>query len=65
MEYLKTIGPALSKEYGFPVSFVFVNSHPGEDRYLFNKEPMEESAWLALEGQKSGQHKTGKKKFGK
>ncbi len=50
LEYLKTAGPALSAEFGFPVSFIFVNSHPGENPDLFNQEPIDESEWMAMNG---------------
>lgn len=50
LEYLKTAGPALSAEFGFPVSFIFVNSHPGESPDLFYQEPVEEAEWAAMNG---------------
>ncbi len=49
LEYLKVAGPQLSKEFGFPVGFIFVNSHPGETADLFNQEPMEMRDWLAMQ----------------
>ncbi|MEK7234355.1 MAG: hypothetical protein AAB268_11105 [Elusimicrobiota bacterium] len=45
MEYLKESAPALSEQYGFPISFVFVNSRPDEDPYLFDKEPADKGQW--------------------
>lgn len=39
MLYLKRQGPILSAQYGFPVYFIFINSHPGEDPMLFYKKP--------------------------
>jgi hypothetical protein len=59
MEYLKSAGPALSKEYGFPVSFYFVNSHPGEDPDLFDKTPMDEAQFKAM--QQGGGKQNGRK----
>ncbi len=47
LEYLKTQGPILSAKYGFPVSFVFVNSHPNEDPHLFDLAPTDPSQWQA------------------
>ncbi|MDE2143516.1 MAG: hypothetical protein KGJ84_14005 [Elusimicrobia bacterium] len=61
MEHLKAVAPALSAEFGFPVSFIFVNSHPGEDPDLFSKTPVEESDWQASQngGGKSGRKHQG------
>ncbi|MDE2509788.1 MAG: hypothetical protein KGL74_01580, partial [Elusimicrobia bacterium] len=61
MEHLKASEKALSAEYGFPVSFIFVNSHPGEDPDLFSKTPVEESDWQASQngGGKSGRKHQG------
>jgi hypothetical protein len=47
LEHLKTAGPRLSEEFGFPVSFIFVNSHPGESADLFYQTPMSEEEWAA------------------
>jgi hypothetical protein len=47
MEHLQQVAPELSKEYGFPVSFIFVNSHPNEDPDLFNKEETSAEDWEA------------------
>lgn len=47
LEHLKTAGPRLSKEFGFPVSFIFVNSHPGESADLFYQTPMSLQEWNA------------------
>jgi hypothetical protein len=47
LEHLRQAGPALSREFGFPVSFIFVNSHPGEDPDLFNRQPMSKAEWAA------------------
>ena len=41
LEHLQASAPALSKEYGFPISFIFVNSHPNEDPDLFNRKPID------------------------
>ena len=38
MNYMKAQEAALSAQYGFPVSFVFINSHPHEDPMLFYKQ---------------------------
>jgi hypothetical protein len=38
MEYMKAQEPILSAKYGFPVSFIFINSHPNEDPMLFYKK---------------------------
>ena len=42
LEYLKAQEPALGARYGFPVSFLFLNSHPGEDPMLFYQVPGED-----------------------
>ena len=47
LEHLKASAPALSAEYGFPVSFIFVNSRPGEDPDLFNQQPIGKNEWAA------------------
>ncbi|HEX4047247.1 MAG TPA: hypothetical protein VH309_05410 [Elusimicrobiota bacterium] len=54
MEHLRRIAPELSKEYGFPVSFIFVNSHPGEDPDLFDKPAMTQEDWDASQNQGRG-----------
>lgn len=41
LEHLQEAAPALSAEYGFPISFIFVNSHPDEDPDLFNQNPID------------------------
>ena len=51
MEYLQASAPALSAEYGFPVSFIFVNSHPGERPDLFNQKPIDGAQWRASQAQ--------------
>jgi hypothetical protein len=56
MEHLIKVAPELSKEYGFPISFIFVNSHPGEDPDLFYKEAMTEEDWNASQGQGGGKN---------
>jgi hypothetical protein len=56
MDHLIKVAPELSKEYGFPVSFIFVNSHPGEDPDLFSKEAMSEEDWNASQGQGGGKN---------
>jgi hypothetical protein len=56
MEHLKKVAPELSKEFGFPVSFIFVNSHPGESPDLFNQKPVDESDWMESQGQGRGQN---------
>lgn len=50
MEYLQANQDKLSKEYGFPVSFIFVNSHPGESPDLFSQKPMSLEEWKARNG---------------
>jgi len=68
MDYLIAQAPALSKEFGFPVGFIFVNSHPGEDSDLFYQTPMEESQFKAMQqsgGNKQGGKKSGGKKNGR
>lgn len=45
LDYLKTQGPILSEQYGFPVSFVFVNSHAGEPSDLFYRTPVTQEQW--------------------
>ncbi|UPT73266.1 MAG: hypothetical protein M0D55_15455 [Elusimicrobiota bacterium] len=62
LEHLKAIGPALSAEFGFPVSFIFVNSHPGESPDLFNQEAVSEADWMAMNG---GGKKGGGRKHGR
>lgn len=47
LEHLKTAGPRLSREYGFPVDFIFVNSHPGESPDLFYQQPLSQAEWAA------------------
>ena len=54
MEHLQQVAPELSKEFGFPVSFIFINSHPGEDSDLFLKPEMSEADWNASQGQGRG-----------
>jgi len=54
LEHLKTAGPALSKEFGFPVSFIFVNSHPGENPDLYNQEPMDADEWARMQKHQGG-----------
>lgn len=61
MEYLESVAPALSKEYGFPVSFLFVNSHPGEDAAIFYQEAVEEADWIASQNQRGAKAGAGKK----
>jgi hypothetical protein len=56
MEHLKAAAPALSAEYGFPISFVFINSHPGEDMDIYDKTPMTESVWTAMKRQNGRKH---------
>jgi len=51
MEHLKASEASLSKEYGFPVSFIFVNSHPGESPDLFYQTPVDEAEWVASQKQ--------------
>ncbi|MBI3297079.1 MAG: hypothetical protein HYZ75_02870 [Elusimicrobia bacterium] len=48
MEHLKASEARLSAEYGFPVSFIFVNSHPGEDPDLFNRRETSPDDWGAI-----------------
>ncbi|MFI5363883.1 MAG: hypothetical protein ACHQ49_18120 [Elusimicrobiota bacterium] len=55
MEYLKTQEPVLTEKYGFPVSFLFLNSHPGEDPMLFYKTPIA-SPKSAGSGRKHGRN---------
>jgi len=45
MHHLQRVAPKLSRQYGFPVSFVFVNSHPHEDMDLFYQELGDEAQW--------------------
>jgi hypothetical protein len=63
MEYLKASEASLSAEYGFPVRFIFVNSHPGEDSDLFYQEPVDEKDWEASQkgggGRNSGRRHRG------
>jgi hypothetical protein len=54
MEHLQKVAPELSKEYGFPVSFIFVNSHPGEDSDLFSKKAVDADEWEASQRQGNG-----------
>lgn len=61
LEHLQNIGPALSAEYGFPVSFIFVNSHPNEDPDLFLKPEMSAEDWDASQGRGGNGRKHGKK----
>lgn len=49
-DYLEKQGPALSAKYGFPVTFVFLNSHPHEDLLLFYRKPMSQDDWDAQQG---------------
>lgn len=59
LEYLKAAGPKLSAEFGFPVSFIFVNSHPGERADLFDQTPMSEEEWAVANaggGRQDGRH---------
>jgi hypothetical protein len=51
MEHLKASEASLSKEYGFPVSFIFVNSHPGENSDLFYQTAVDEAEWVASQKQ--------------
>jgi hypothetical protein len=60
LEHLEKIGPELSKEYGFPVSFIFVNSHPNEDPDLFSKPEMSAEDWEASQGRGGNGRKHGK-----
>ncbi|MFI5363196.1 MAG: hypothetical protein ACHQ49_14615 [Elusimicrobiota bacterium] len=59
LEHLQQVAPELAKEYGFPVSFIFVNSHPNEDPDLFYKE--ETSAADFAASQNRGGGKNGRK----
>ncbi len=43
--HLEAEAPKLSAEYGYPVSFLFLNSHPGEDPMLFYQEPTPLDQW--------------------
>ena len=67
MEYLKAAAPALSKEFGFPVSFIFVNSHAGEDPDLFDKTPMDEAQFKSRQrgGKQGGKGSNGRKHGGR
>jgi len=47
LEYLKTQGPILTEKYGFPVSFVFVNSHANEPPDLFYRKAVSQEDWEA------------------
>ena len=62
LEHLKGSEAALSAEYGFPVSFIFVNSHPGEDPNLFSKPEMTEAEFAQMQGGgRNGGGKNGRK----
>jgi hypothetical protein len=65
MDHLIAVAPALSKEYGFPVSFIFVNSHPGEDPDLFYKPAMTEEDWNESQGQGGGKNGRNGRKHGR
>ncbi len=54
LDYLKTQGPILSERYGFPVSFVFVNSHAGEPSDLFYRAPVTQEQWEKMAQQGGG-----------
>lgn len=54
MEYLQANEAKLSAEYGFPVKFIFVNSHPGESSDLFYQTPMDEAEWEASQRRSGG-----------
>ena len=60
MEHLQKAAPELSKEYGFPVSFIFVNSHPGEDPNLFAKTAVDADEWEASQGRPQNGRKHGR-----
>jgi hypothetical protein len=60
MEHLQKVAPELSKEYGFPVSFIFVNSHPNEDPDLFMKPEMSEQDWNESQGRGGNGRKHGR-----
>ncbi len=45
MQHLQRAAPKLSGQYGFPISFVFVNSHPHEDMDLFYQESGDGAQW--------------------
>ncbi|NNN06843.1 MAG: hypothetical protein HKL90_13165, partial [Elusimicrobia bacterium] len=62
LEYLKAQGPILSEKYGFPVSFVFVNSHPNEDPNLFNQESVDTRAWEASQRRGGSSHGGGRRR---
>ena len=47
MEKLQQQAPLLSQQYGFPVSFLFLNSQPNEDPLLFYKNPQDAGAWYS------------------
>ena len=59
LEHLQQVAPELAKEYGFPVSFIFVNSHPNEDPDLFYKEEVSAEDWEA--SQNRGGSRNGRK----
>jgi hypothetical protein len=62
MDHLIAVAPELSKEYGFPVSFIFVNSHPGESPDLFSQEPVSMEEWQASQnGGRGGKGGNGRK----
>ena len=65
MEHLKSVQDKLSKEYGFPVSFIFVNSHPGESPDLFYQQPVDLAVWQAQQQGGGGKGKGGGRKNGR
>lgn len=58
MEYLEAQAPVLSAKYGFPVSFLFLNSQPGEPLMLYYQTPAEPQ-------QKGGQGKGSGRRHGR
>lgn len=57
MEFLEAQAPILTEKYGFPVSFLFLNSHPGENPLLFYQKAEEPAQQSWGGGRKHGKNK--------
>lgn len=70
MEKLQAQAPMLSKKYGFPVEFLFLNSQPGEDPMLFYKKAVDADQFYASQrgpngGRSKNDRREKKKRFGR
>ena len=61
LEHLRKVGPELSKEFGFPVSFVFANSHPDEPADLYERPETSLEEWQSIQAALKGGRREARK----